>query len=142
MITGPKPKEQKVSRTRMVHDWQVVDNVPFEDAPPLSGVGRVPAATRAWWADVSTMPHCVLWRPSDWSFARDTARVHAGFMRGVRGMAAELRAREKIMGTTREAREGMRIRYLDPAGEAPAAPEEGPPVNFDDERRRRLMATD
>lgn len=59
------------------------------------------------------MPHARLWGPSDWAFAMDTleiaARVHDG---GAIGWAAELRYREKVTGTTWDARRSARIRYV------------------------------
>jgi hypothetical protein len=59
------------------------------------------------------MPHCVLWYPSDWQFALDTAMVHASAAHGSVSAMGELRQREKIMGTTVDARRDLRIRYVD-----------------------------
>jgi hypothetical protein len=65
------------------------------------------------------MPHCVLWRPADWEFAK-TAMEIAGYVHdGQTGLARELRAWEKVMGTTLEARLGQRIRYIDPPPDNP-----------------------
>jgi hypothetical protein len=60
------------------------------------------------------MPHCILWQPSDWSFALDTARLHAGFSAGSMTAAKELRVREGKMGIGWAARRDLRIRYVDP----------------------------
>lgn len=79
-----------------------------------------PDETRRWWRAVSSMPHCVLWSDSDWQFAVDTAVVAATFHAGDVRVAAELRQREKIMGTTVDARRDLRVRYVEPE-EAPAA---------------------
>lgn len=58
------------------------------------------------------MPHCALWRATDWQFALDTAFVHAHFIAGEMSRAAELRLRERAMGTTEDARRDLRIRYV------------------------------
>src|SRR5271165_4681752 len=47
----------------------------------------------------------------------DAGRFYAG---GPVGLAAELRAREKVMATTLDARQGLRIRYTEPASSPPA----------------------
>jgi hypothetical protein len=117
----PKPAGQAVHRGHRVHDWTDVPNVPFSGAPELPerrGNGRPwPERTRETWAAWSTMPHCVLWRPSDWAFAL-TAIELAGYMHdGEWKLAAEVRAWEKVMGTTMDARLGQRIRYVDPVAE-------------------------
>ena len=81
------------------------------------------------------MPHCVLWSPSDWAFTLDTALVHAQAVTGVISAMAELRQREKIIGTTVDARRDLRIRYIDVEDE----PVELAIVNDIDERRKRLL---
>lgn len=73
-----------------------------------------PAETRRWWGAVSHMPHCVLWSRADWQFALDTAIVAAAFHSGDVRIAAELRQREKVLGTTHDARRDLRIRYVEP----------------------------
>lgn len=76
-----------------------------------------PAFTRDMWAAWSSMPHCALWRPSDWQFALDTLELASrAFGDGARAsLWAELRTREKVMGTTWSARQDMCIRYVEPA---------------------------
>lgn len=139
-VAGAKPKDQKVTRTPTVHDWTEVIDEPYAGNVPA--LGRAPAATKAWWAVVSTMPHCILWAPADWQFALDTARVHAAFAKGKLTAAAELRVREKQMGTTIDARRDLRIRYVAPAVEAETHDGTGM-ADFEAERRRRLLeATD
>jgi hypothetical protein len=59
------------------------------------------------------MPHASLWTEADWQFALDTAEVAAAFHEGDTKMAVELRQREKIMGTTLDARRDLRIRYVE-----------------------------
>src|SRR6185503_20067708 len=129
-VTGrkPKPEADRRGRAKPIHDWIEVPNRPFDGEAPKPG--RVPAATTRWWHAVSTMPHCILWQESDWQFALDTAVVHAMFVRKGLGWAAtELRNREKILGTTVDARRDLRIRYVD---DAPGDDDEGGPVNIDD----------
>ena len=46
----------------------------------------------------------------------DAARFYDG---GPVGLAGELRAREKVMATTLDARQGPRIRYTEPASSPP-----------------------
>lgn len=141
-VKGRKPKDNPRHRNPATHEWIEVREVPFEGAPTLPARRRAgkgwPVATRRWWAAVSSMPHCVLWSTSDWSFALDTALVAAEFHSGERTTAAtELRQREKVLGTTADARRDLRIRYVPVALEepAPAEVEEGAPVTSLDDYR-------
>jgi hypothetical protein len=96
--------------------------------------------TRDWWEAVSTMPHCRLWTKSDWAFALDTAMVHASSVYGSVTAASELRQREKILGTTLDARRDLRIRYSE--GEfsnQPATTTAPAPVAHIADRRARLL---
>ncbi len=117
----PKPAGQARHRVQPVHDWSEVPNVPFEGGPDLPatrlGDRPWPGRTLDWWAAVSTMPHCVLWSPSDWQYAIDTALVAAEFHGGDTRAATELRNREKVLGTTADYRRDIRVRYVDPAAE-------------------------
>lgn len=123
-VSGRKPKEgPKRNHVAPVHDWTEVADVAFLDAPSLPSARRKgkgwPKRTRDWWAAVSSMPHCVLWSTSDWSFAIDTAYVAAEYHSGERaGAATELRQREKILGVTRDSRRDLRIRYVSVHDEA------------------------
>jgi len=145
-VGGRKPKEDR-SQVRhsvpAVHDWAEVPNVPYAgERPKLPTRYRMdpddgvpvrvswPARTKSWWATVSAMPHCVLWTPADWEFALDTAETHARFVEG--GPAAELRIREKVLGTTADARRDLRIRYVDPKSTVVSSP--GEVVKLDDYR--------
>jgi hypothetical protein len=83
-----------------------------------------PAETRRWWKAVSTMPHCALWAEADWQFAFDTAVIASAFHAGDLRLAAELRAREKILGTTADARRDLRIRYVSASDDASASAED------------------
>jgi hypothetical protein len=119
----PKPAGQAVNRAKPVHDWTEVPEVPYADGPKLPAKALAgmpwPAATRRWWKAVSTMPHCVLWTEADWSFALDTALIAALFHFGDPKQAAELRNRERILGTTVDFRRDLRIRYVPPPPENP-----------------------
>jgi hypothetical protein len=78
-----------------------------------------PAATKRWWRSVSRLPHAALWSEADWQFALDTACLVASFHLGDHRMASEIRQRERIMGTTRDARRDLRIRYVEPGDPDP-----------------------
>lgn len=114
-VAGRKPKAEaeRRNRTRPTHDWIEVQKEPFAGGPRLPRGPGWSTATRRWWAVVSRMPHCVLWDESDWQFALDTAVLVAGFHSGDLKLATEVRQREKIMGTTLDARRDLRIRYVD-----------------------------
>ncbi len=135
-VTGRKPKEQKRHRVQPRHEWQEVEDVPFAGGPKLPAKlqdGRSwPKRTQEWWAVISSMPHCVLWDESDWQFALDTAIVAAAFHGGDLRQADVLLRREKVLGTTMDFRRDLRIRYVEPAIEAPAG------VSVMDDFRQRL----
>ena len=122
-VRGSKPTGQPTRRrNKPVHEWVEVPDAPFTGGPKLPktqpGQPTWPTATRVWWKAISQMPHCILWAESDWLFALDTALLSAHFHRGGIATSAELRHREKIMGTTLDARRDLRIRYV------PEAPED------------------
>lgn len=128
-VTGrkPKPEGQARHRVKPVADWVEVPNVPY-DGPvpalpkrrrvvlPFGNTTDIPLhqLTAAWWKDVSSMPHCALWTDSDWRFAISTAMVADAFHYGHTPSATELARREKVLGTTVDARRDLRIRYVDP----------------------------
>lgn len=120
----PKPKGQARNRNAKAHEWTDVKDEPFMGGPKLPAKrlqGRPwPALTKKWWAAVSSMPHCILWGPADWSFALDTALLAAEFHDGDVRQATELRNREKVLGTTVDARLGLRINYVSAVEEADA----------------------
>lgn len=115
-VTGRKPKDNPRNRNTPTYDWTEVRDIPFARGPRLPRYrlgGRAwPTQTKRWWKAVSTMPHCVLWGESDWSYAIDTAMIAAEFHDGERAAATELRHREKVMGTTVDTRRDLRIRYI------------------------------
>ena len=119
--TKPKPDGQKRNRVKPTHDWTEVLDAPFEGGPDLPTRDKGwPARTAQWWSVVRAMPHCVLWSDADWEFALDTALIAAEFHGGDMRVAPELRQREKILGTTMDARRDLRVRYVSekPAEEA------------------------
>ena len=122
-VTGrkPKPDGQKRNNHKPTHDWIDVVDVPFSGGRKLPARwldGRAwPTRTKAWWAAISTMPHCLLWDPADWEYAIDTAFVHARFATGELRAATELRNREKLLGNTFDSRRDLRIRYVPAAAE-------------------------
>lgn len=148
-MVGRKPTDgPKVTRHKPTVDWTDVINKPYEgshpDLPDTRTVSQkdgtvlelpYPEATRLWWDAVCKMPHCVLWQESDWSFALDTAMVHAMATTGVISAAAEVRMREKSLGTTVDSRRDLRIRYVEPESE----PVRMAIVENIDERRSRLL---
>lgn len=148
-VSGPKPTGRQVlsGNTPRV-DWVDVPNQPYTGEKPTLPESRmvmtpkgelqefpIEKRTHDWWRAVSSMPHCVLWSPSDWQFALDTAMVHADAAHGKTTAMAELRMREKTMGTTVDSRRDLRIRYVDedmPTGELT-------PVTSMDDRRKKLL---
>ena len=127
-VRGRTPQRFGVStnRHKPVHDWVVVENVPFEDGPELPETradGRPwPERTKAKWQAWRSMPHARLWQPAEWSFALDTLELAADFHKtGEPRFGMELRNREKVLGTTLDYLRGLRIRYVDPVqNEVPA----------------------
>lgn len=157
MIAGrtPKPDDRKVNRVPLAHPFVEVPDVAYcgerpalpawvRGVPKTRGaVGplrRVPRETVEWWERVTTLPHCVLWRAGDWQRALDTVRLHALFIWGEEKAAAELRTRERAMGTTLDALPALRIRYVQPGVPDASEEPESRVRSFDDERRRRLMS--
>lgn len=94
-----------------------------------------PQATRRWWRALGRMPHCVLWAEPEWQFALDTAVLVAAFHSGDLRLAQEIRTREKLMGTTPDARRGLRIRYIDAESGEESATGAASVTAMDDYRR-------
>ena len=118
-LPGSKPNEGQPIRHRVKprQDWVEVENRTHRGGPHLSpaqSTGRPwPEATKKWWGVIRRMPHAVLWTEADWQFALDTAEVAAAFHDGDMKQAVELRQREKVLGTTLDARRDLRIRYVE-----------------------------
>ena len=112
-VKGRKPKEENRHRVQPRHQFVEVQNIPFTKAPKLPVEGAWPKQTRKWWKAVTALPHCALWDEGDWAFAVDTALIHAAMWGGDLTRAAEVRLRERAMGTTADARRDLRIRYVE-----------------------------
>src|SRR5207249_1739838 len=113
-----KPPGHAVNRHATL-EWSEVPNVPYSGRPKLPATrpngDKWPLGIRERWTAWSTMPHCVLWTPTDWQFAIDTLSIAARFTVSCDPRdAAELRNREKVMGTTLDYRRDIRVRYVDP----------------------------
>ncbi len=125
MHRGAKPNDDRsqVRHRIAVLDFDDYPNVPF-DGPKLPTRYRYesglevragwPRPTQRWWEQIRTMPHAKAWTPTDWEFAFLTAEGHARYTEG-KGSLVEIRARERRMGTTAEARKDLRIRYVEPS---------------------------
>lgn len=136
-VAGRPPKDNARNRMPKEHDWIEVVDVPH-DGPPLDF--EVCDETARWWEAVRTLPHAVLWRAGDWQFARDTARIHHEvFAEGDMVRSAELRVREKQMGTTLDTLRALRIRYVDPEPAAAQPEDDADNVTSLDARRDRLI---
>ncbi len=94
----------------------------FDEFPadPYTGPSAVdpdptwPLETLEWWGFVSAQPHCAAWHPPEWRYAKDTAHVHAQWIRTLDARyLTELRQREMKLGTTKDSRVAMRIKYVD-----------------------------
>jgi hypothetical protein len=147
-LPGRKPNDKSVNRNAPRVDWTEVPNVPYSGPVPELPLSRtfinpkgepqevpIEKRTRDWFEAITKMPHCILWQPSDWQFCLDTAMVHASASHGSVTAMGELRQREKIMGTTVDARRDLRIRYIDPEPEVPVIAA----VASIDDRRTRLL---
>ena len=156
---GPAGKANKHGRVTTAGEWTEVVNLPYEgpslDLPkPKRGGPKWLPEVEAWWEQVRRMPHCVLWEPSDWVFALETAYMkldwwmeyNSGVVHSTK--STEIRRREDQMGTTREARRKLMIRYVEPVEDVVEEPEPdaggsshggGKVIQFD-ERRARVAA--
>lgn len=153
---GVPPKAVKHGRTPN-SEWTDVIDRPYEgpslDLPKSPGNGRRKwhDPVVAWWEQVRRMPHCILWTPTDWLFALETAFMKHQFWNDYANgelhstLATEIRRREDQMGCTGEARRKLRIRYISPE-EADDVPENSLPAEAGQDanvtdiaaRRRRL----
>lgn len=127
-VRGRKPEEDRTQvrhRNPETHEWQEVLDQPYTgDKPELPELATMMsrggntyttpylAETREWWRVLSSMPHCALWEDSDWQFALTSAPIANQVFMGNASAAAELRMREKIMGTTWDSRRDLRIKYV------------------------------
>lgn len=126
-VTGrpPKPRGQAVNRHPTL-EFTEVPNVPFSKPPKLPDrqTGKPwPMGCLKKWKAWSTMPHCALWDDTDWDFALDSLEVAAKMIESNfdTRITAELRCRQKVMGTTFDFRRDIRVRYVEPKTELPKA---------------------
>lgn len=123
----PKPAGEARFRGPRLHGWVEVVDAPFDCGPGLPPHRRDgqpwPDGVQQKWDAWRSMPHARLWGEADWQYAVDTAELAASvFQEDPKvGLLAELRFREKQMGTTWSARQDMRIRYIAPVDECPPA---------------------
>jgi hypothetical protein len=123
----PKPQGEARFRGRQMHGWIEVVDTPFDGGPGLPPRRRDGKLWPDWalekWQVWRSMPHARLWFEPDWQYALDTVELAAiAFGEDAKlGVFAELRFREKQMGTTWSARQDMRIRYIEPADVPSAA---------------------
>jgi hypothetical protein len=70
------------------------------------------------------MPHAALWQASDWDFALDTVELLARAADGDAPIAllTEIRRRERALGTTWDARQTQRLRYVPPKTDGSPGP--------------------
>lgn len=131
----PKPDAERGGRGQNQHapvyEWVQVVETPYVGKVPRLPWTALPG-TKRWWRTITKMPHCVLWDDADWEFAIATARVYEQFIKsGQMAAARELRQREKLLGTTWDARRDLRIKYV----QAEAADETAVPVSLADRRK-------
>jgi hypothetical protein len=121
---GPLNKINKHGRTPSMVDWIDVPDMPYTgpspNLPTLPRRKKWHPMVEQWWEQVRAMPHCVLWRPVDWTYAVETGLMKQGYWAAYDAgeekttAAVEIRRREDQMGCTQEARRRLRIRYIDP----------------------------
>lgn len=108
----PKPEGHSVHRNPLVHDWTVVQDVPYNGpAPALPRDVKWSAAAKRRWAVIRHMPHAALWGAGDWEAVFDYLRL---FEARKGDPTAELRLRGNELGLTASARLALRIRYVKP----------------------------
>lgn len=124
-VRGPSPKVNKHGRTpSTAGDWTDVPDRPYDgpspNLPVLPRRKKWHVMVEQWWDQVRHMPHCSTWRPTDWTYAIETALMKQGYWdaydkgTAVTTAAVDIRRREDQMGTTQEALRKLRIRYVDP----------------------------
>lgn len=130
-----KPESERLNRTKPVHDFVDIPDLPYLGPVPVELPGTREATapfgdtytihthdlTKQWWSVLTRMPHCVLWGEAEWQYALATALVADEFFHGRMAAATELARREKVLGATWDARRSLRIRYVPvKENEAPA----------------------
>lgn len=135
-MPGPASKTVKHGHTPTTgaNDWTDVDDVPFEGAPALPRLGATERSrakwhlwTEQWYAQVSKMPHCKLWKPSDWQLLFDLARMKDAWYKegedAKASMSAQIRLRERDLGIGPGALTALKIRYRPVRDDASGEPD-------------------
>lgn len=127
-VGGRKPTPEGVpkSNRHATMEWTEVENVPNEDHPPLPeyrGLNDDPRrdrrfrkSTRKYYMNIARLPHTALWSDTEWDFLVMTCEVRESYFDDDKkspSYLSEMRAREKVMGTTPDYRRDIRIRYVD-----------------------------
>lgn len=108
----PKPEGQAVNRSKPVHEWIDVPNVPFDGvSPDLPDDSVWSARSRRRWEVIRHLPHVTLWHDGDWESALDYMQVLEEHWKDP---TSELRIRERGIGLTTDALKDLRIRYVAP----------------------------
>ena len=138
-----KDPDQRVNRVPLQHQFAQVLDVPYVPTPDQvrCPVKNPLAPTKRWWAMISTMPHCINWREGEWEYARASAVIHDAFTRGRVTLSKTLHDRERVMGTTEDARRALKIRYVTAVETETPTQDDAPkaPIAFDAKRRERLL---
>lgn len=137
-LRGAPSKVGAINRNPKVNESVTFEDVPYTGSKPNLPTHRtvqyvskdaglvterveVSELTESWWEAVTSLPHCIAWRDSDWSFALATAliadSVHAGDMT----RAAELRTRETQMWATADSRRANKVTYTEVQPESTSA---------------------
>ena len=144
-LRGAPSKEGSINRNPKVNEQVVFEDTPYGGPrPELPATRRVSYVTKddglvvedvdispmtlTWWDAISTLPHCIAWRPSDWAFALTTALIADAVHSGDMTRAAELRTRETQMWVTADSRRTNKIVYT------PVAENTSEVVQIDDYR--------
>jgi len=127
-LRGAPSKEGAVNRTPKVNEQVVFEDVPYTGPSPdlpdqrtvqyvskeeglVTEYVDISDMTRDWWKALISLPHCAIWRPSDWAFALSTALIADAVNAGDMTRAAELRTRETQMWATADSRRANKIVY-------------------------------
>lgn len=118
----PKPPERRARRNKERHTTIGVgspglmlrwESIGQPRLPKQPGGGPWPEATKRWWANWGRAPQAEHLGHTDWDFLLDTAIIHARFVSGEVGLAAELRQRVAKFGATPEDRLRLRFQFAE-----------------------------
>jgi hypothetical protein len=123
-MPGPAPKDVKHGHTPNALSWTEVPDVPFTGGPDLPPLGRNkkwhPLVVK-WWAIVTAMPHCTLWRDEDWQDLLELAYDKDFYWKcgdkRTTSQSTEIRRKSDGLGIGLQARQKLRIKYVKPVAE-------------------------